>query len=123
MSRGRIKPGMVPSLIGVIVGVLFVILGLTVFIPLTNAAGFPASIFAIIWTVIAAASTLYYGINLFRRGGVSSYDIDVETTPAEATGEPDFDEKLRKLAQLKQDGLLSSEEYLAKRAELMRQRW
>jgi len=106
-----------------VVGVLFVILGLTVFIPLTNAAGFPASIFAIIWTVIAAAGTLYYGINLFRRGGVSSYDIDVETTPAEATDEPDFDEKLRKLAELKQDGLLSSEEYLAKRAELMRQRW
>ena len=55
---------------------------------------------AIIWTVIAAASTLYYGINLFRRDGVSSYDIDVETTPADATAEPDFDEKLRKLAQL-----------------------
>jgi len=123
MSRGRIKPGMVSSLIGMVVGVLFVILGLTVFIPLTNAAGFPASIFAIIWTVIAAAGTLYYGINLFRRGGVSSYDIEVETTPAEATDEPDFDEKLRKLAELKQDGLLSSEEYLAKRAELMRQRW
>jgi hypothetical protein len=100
---------MVPSLIGMIVGVLFVILGLTVFIPMANAAGFPASIFAIIWTVIAAASTLYYGINLFRRGGVSSYHIDVETKPAGATAEPDFDQKLRKLAQLKQDGLLSSE--------------
>ena len=73
--------------------------------------------------MIAATSTLYYGINLFRRGGVSSYDIDVETTPAEATDKPDLGEKLRKLAQLKQDGLLSSEEYLAKRAELMRQRW
>ena len=123
MSRGRIKPGIAPSLIGMIVGVLFVILGLTMFIPLASAAGFPASIFAIIWTVIAAASTLYYGINLFHRGGVSSYDIDVEATPAGAPAEPDFDEKLRKLAQLKQDGLLSSEEYLAKRAELMRQRW
>ena len=123
MSRGRIKPGIGPSLIGMIVSVLFVILGLTVFIPVTNAAGFPASVFAIMWTVIAAASTLYYGINLFRRGGVSSYDIDVETTPAEATDEPDFDQKLRKLAQLKQDGLLSNEEYLAKRAELMRQHW
>jgi hypothetical protein len=80
----------------------------------TNTAGFPASIFAIIWTVIAAASTLYYGFNLFRRGGVSSYDIDLETTPADATAEPDFDQKLRKLAQLKQDGLLSNEEFLAK---------
>jgi hypothetical protein len=123
MSRGRIKPGIGPSLIGMVVGVLFVILGLTVFIPVTNTAGFPASIFAIIWTVIAAASTLYYGFNLFRRGGVSSYDIDIETTPADATAEPDFDQKLRKLAQLKEDGLLSDEEFLAKRAELMRQRW
>ena len=123
MSRGRIKPGIAPSLIGVIVGVLFIIQGFTVFIPLTNATGFPASIFAITVQVIAAASTLYYGFNPFRRGGVSSHDIDVETTPAEATAEPDFDEKLRKLAQLKQDGLLSSEEYLAKRTELMRQRW
>ena len=63
MSRGRIKPAIGPSLIGMIVGVLFVILGITVFIPLANAAGFPASIFAIIWTVIAATITLYYGIN------------------------------------------------------------
>jgi hypothetical protein len=123
MSRGRIKPGIVPSLIGIMVGVLFVILGLAVFIPVTNAAGFPASIFAIIWTVIAATSTLYYGINLFRRGGVSSYDIDIETTPADASAEPDFDQRLRKLAELKQDGLMSTEEFLAKRAELMRQRW
>jgi len=123
MSRGRIKPGIAPSLIGMIVGVLFVILGLAVFIPLANAAGFPASIFAIIWTVGAATGTLYYGINLFRRGGVSSYDIDIETKPAGATSEADFDQKLRKLAQLKEDGLISSEEFLAKRAELMHQRW
>ena len=48
MSRGRIKPGIAPSLIGIVVGVLFVILGLTVFIPMANTAGFPASIFATI---------------------------------------------------------------------------
>lgn len=123
MSRGRITPGSGPSLVGMIVGVLFVILGLTVFIPLTNAAGFPASIFAIIWTVIAATITLYYGMNLFRRGGGPIYDIDIETKPAGATSEADFDQKLRKLIQLKEDGLISTEEYLTKRAELMRQRW
>ena len=123
MSRGRITPGSGPSLVGMIVGVLFVILGLTVFIPLTNAAGFPASIFAIIWTVIAATITLYYGMNLFRRGGAPIDDIDIETKPAGATSEADFDQKLRKLIQLKEDGLISTEEYLTKRAELMRQRW
>jgi hypothetical protein len=123
MSRGRIKPGSGPSLVGMIVGVLFVILGLTVFIPLTNAAGFPASIFAIIWTVIAATITLYYGMNLFRRGGAPIYDIDIETKPAGATSEADFDQKLRKLTRLKEDGLISTEEYLTKRAELMHQRW
>jgi hypothetical protein len=123
MSRGRITPGSGPSLVGMIVGVLFVILGLTVFIPLSNAAGFPASIFAIIWTVIAATITLYYGMNLFHRGGAPIYDIDIETKPAGATSEADFDQKLRKLIQLKEDGLISTEEYLTKRAELMRQRW
>jgi hypothetical protein len=40
---------MAPSLLGMMVGVLFVILGLTV--------GFPAGIFAIIWIVFAATST------------------------------------------------------------------
>ena len=51
------------------------------------------------------------------------YDIDIETKPAGATSEADFDQKLRKLNQLKEDGLISSEEFLAKRAELMHQRW
>jgi hypothetical protein len=123
MSHGRIKPSMAPSLIGMIVGVLFVILGLTVFIPMANAVGFPASIFAIIWTVIAATSALYYGINLFRRGGAAIYDIDIETRAAGATAEPDFDQKLRKLTQLKEDGLISADEFVAKRGELMHQRW
>jgi hypothetical protein len=41
-------------------------------------------------------------MNLFRRGGAPIYDIDIETKPAGATSEPDFDQKLRKLTQLKE---------------------
>jgi hypothetical protein len=43
-------------------------------------------------------------------------------TPARAWSLP-FDERLRRLEQLKTDGLVSDEEYQRKRAELLGERW
>jgi hypothetical protein len=99
-----------------IAGALFVILGVTVVMPMVGG-------FGVIWTLFAVAITLFHAYNVFSSRGVSLYEVDLDT--GEAGGEPaeDFELKLRKLARLKEDGLLSEEEFAAKRAEIMQQRW
>lgn len=94
---------------GMIVGIAFVLLGVLVAIPL-------AGIFGIFWTVVALAITFYHGYNAFSSKGAATYDVNVEG--GNATSQLDAD--LRKLAKLKDDGLLSAAEFERKRAALMR---
>ena len=116
MSRTHIKPGKAPSVIGAVVGLLFVILGITIFIPLMG-------IFGAIWTGIALVITTYYIYNVFSEQGVSIYDIEFDPGPQNQATNENFDTKLRKLAKLKEDRLISEEEYQQKRAEVMQQQW
>jgi hypothetical protein len=110
--RIRIRPGRPVSLLGMVVGLVFIGLGVAVVIPLFGP-------FGVFWTLVAAGIALYHGYNFFSGRGASAYDVDVEGRDA---GE-DFDAKLRKLARLKEDGLLSEEEYQRKRDEIVRQPW
>jgi hypothetical protein len=92
--------------VGLAVGVVFLLLGVAVVIPVFGT-------FGVFWTAVAAIIALFYAYNLFSARGVSAYEVDVDA--------PEDD--LRKLAQLRQDGLLSEAEYQQKRAELMAKRW
>ncbi len=104
--RMGIRPSKPASAVGLAAGVVFLLLGVAVVIPVFGT-------FGMFWTAIAALITCFYAYNLFSARGVSAYEVDVAS--------PEDD--LRKLAQLRQDGLLSEEEYLQKRAELMNKRW
>jgi hypothetical protein len=73
-------------------------------------------VFGVVWTLVAGVIMLFYGYNLFSSRGASAYDISVDT-PDQIGG---LDASLRKLAQLKADGLITEEEYERKRAEIMR---
>src|SRR5262249_28342893 len=110
--RIGVKPGKPASAAGLVVGVLFVMLGLAVIPPLFGP-------FGLLWTVVAAVIALCHGYNLFSRRGAPAYEVDVEPGAAPE----DFETKLRKLARLKEDGLIHEAEYEQKRAELLRQRW
>ena len=71
--RIGVKPGRALSVLGMVVGLGFVIFGLAVAIPL-------AGIFGIFWTVIAAAITIFYAYNAFSSRGVSAYEVNVESS-------------------------------------------
>ncbi len=104
--RMGVRPSKPASAVGLAASVVFVLLGVAVVIPALGT-------FGVFWTAIAVIFTLYSAYNLFSRRGVSAYEVDVDA--------PEDD--LRKLAQLRQDGLLSEEEYQRKRAEVMARRW
>ena len=111
-QRIRVKPGKATALVGMIVGVLFVVLGVVVIIPIFGP-------FGMVWTAIAGAIAVYCAYNFFSAGGAAMYEVELGSQePAE-----DFEAKLRKLAKLKEDGLISSEEFEQKRAEIMRPKW
>jgi hypothetical protein len=103
-------------MLGLIAGILFVVLGATVVIPMVGA-------FGVIWTLFAVAITLYHAFNVVSSRGISLYEVDLDTGEAGGKASEDFDLKLRKLAKLKEDGLITDEEFAAKRAEVMQERW
>jgi hypothetical protein len=100
---------------GMVVGIVFIGIGVAFGIPTFGA-------FGVLWTLVAAAITVFHAINVFSESGVS--DTEIIEDAGRPSGEPlPFDERLRRLELLQKDGLLTDEEYRRKRAELMDERW
>ena len=110
--RIGVKPGKAASVLGMIVGGIFLVLGVTIVIPTFGA-------FGLLWTAGAGAISVFYAYNFFSHRGVSIYQMDIDS-PGNAE---DLDASLRKLAKLKKDGLITDKEYEQKRAEIMRPKW
>ena len=136
----RYKPSKLNSAMTFVVGILFVILGLTVVIPMTFQSGFlPGGIFGLVWTGGAAAMTVVHGLYLFgKRDHVDffgRYEITDEDPSAGAT--PTFQAeasdhqhitasglnvkgRLEQLEALKGAGLLTQEEYDQKHRDILK---
>ena len=123
MPKGiRVKPSKPVSLFGMIVGIVFVFIGLFVAIPI-------AGMFGVFWTLIAVGITGFQAYNFFGDKGVASWEIDIDTgANAETNNQStsvsgDFETRLRKLNRLKEDGLITEEEFQKKREEILREKW
>jgi len=123
MPKGiRVKPSKPVSLFGMIVGIVFVFIGLFVAIPI-------AGMFGVFWTLIAVGITGFQAYNFFGDKGVASWEIDIDTgANAETNNQStsvsgDFETRLRKLNSLKEDGLITEEEFQKKREEILREKW
>jgi hypothetical protein len=103
-------------------GGLFVLIGLFFVIPM-------AGLFGVVWTLFALIGVGSSAYNFFSEEGLSSYEINVESDHRDeyqyqqSKPEDDFETKLRKLNRLKEDGLLTEEEYQKKRTEIIDQKW
>lgn len=117
----KVKPSKQSSIAGFIGGLIFVFIGLFIIIPDFGAFGF-------LWTAIAIVITATHGINAFGEKGIPTEEIYIEDdydntnlVKKEKTYEKeiDFEEKLRKLKALKDDGIISDIEYEMKRVEIL----
>lgn len=83
--------------------------------------------FFFIWAVVCVTMIVIYRRVLKKptdSGGNSLVDLDYATTgDTGAAGGGDFDTRLRKLEQLKRDGLITEAEYLGKREEILEGKW
>jgi hypothetical protein len=114
-GRVHVKPSKPASVMGIVVGIAFIILGITQVIPM-------AGIFGVVWTLIAVAITGFNAYNLISAKGSGYYQIDLDDS-REPSARNDFAERLRKVEQLYKDGLITEEEYRQKREDILREKW
>jgi len=118
----RVKPSKQSSVLGIIGGVIFVFIGLFKVIPVFG-------VFGVFWTLIAVAIAGYHFYNYFSEKGAASWEVDIDDNAGTEAGSRtssesyDFETRLRKLHRLKEDGLISEEEYRRKREEILREKW
>lgn len=122
----RIKPSKSQSMLGFIAGLIFVFIGVFVAIP-------SSGLFGVLWTLIAIVITVTHGMNAFGNKGIATEIIEISSEDDLKTGgdlrrenieeEYNFDEKLRKLKELRDDGILSNLEYERKKQEILNEKW
>lgn len=115
----KIKPSKQASIPGFIGGIVFVLIGIFMAIPTFG-------LFGVFWTIMAIVITVTNGINVFSDKGIPTEEIHIESDEYENRvikegKELDFEEKLRKLKSLKDDGIISEFEYETKRVEILNQ--
>lgn len=113
-ERDRIK---LKSIGNIIIGIMFVILGVT---SITRGETVFVGLGFTLMGVVIAGSHLY---DIFSKKEVSQYQANVEVTDSYQGEEKSFDEKLRKLKALKDDGIISEEEYKVKRKQILDDKW
>lgn len=122
MSRKRVtyRPSKSGSIMGGVVGCIFVLIGLFVIIPQFAMAGGFALLFGIAWTAIAAG----IAIGNFYQGFGKKYvgpEIHIEedgVSVDEPKGTPE--QRLEQLQSLYDRRLITKEEYEQKRQEILR---
>ncbi len=121
MSRVRIRPSKSVSFLGMLGGIGFVLIGVFVVIPIFGP-------FGILWTSIAAVVAIFHAVNILSARGIATTEIEVEglesrDPQSQPSAQLPFDERLRRLEQLRKDQLINEQEYQHKRDELMRSPW
>jgi len=119
------KPGLI---VGLIVIIAFLAFGISFFILLSGEPdAYIGQIFLVIWIIVVLVIGGSFVNNLIN------YDKNPGSSIAQEIEMPDalnsreigisFDDKLRKLENLRKEGLISEQEYAAKRQEIMQQKW
>jgi hypothetical protein len=118
MKRGgnlrklRVKPSKGQSFFGLMIGIIFIVLGFAIVIP-------KAGLFGLLWTGIALMITIINGYNVFSNRGLSNYDVNVEKYITREN--EDFEVKLRKLNNLKSDGVITDREFQKQKEKIFNQ--
>lgn len=112
--RIRVKPGKGSSLAGFIGGIIFLIIGVAVVIPIFGP-------FGIAWTLVALVITVMNGVNAFSDKGVPIYEVNMSGD--EPAKDIDFAGQLRNLKELKDDGIITETEYNIKKEEILSKKW
>ena len=125
MARKRVtyRPSKTGSVLGGVVGVIFVLIGLFVVVPTFSMGGGLGAIFAVFWTILAAVIA---GTNIYQAFGKGyigpEIHIEEEGKSEHAQDAPapgDAQARLTELRALYDQRLITQEEYEQKRKEIL----
>ena len=129
--NSKVKPSKSVSVIGAIVGFFFVIFGIVFYSTVSQDPGFSEdggpviTMFFILFILVALAITIFYGVNFFSRKGISVMDVDIENQDDDPVIHKKEDNRIEfrlfQLEALKTKGLITSEEYQQKKAEILKE--
>ncbi|MCG6533577.1 MAG: hypothetical protein L7F78_02575 [Syntrophales bacterium LBB04] len=120
----RVRSGKSGSIALIVIGSLFFVFGTF----LTNIGLADSSepdlqtaiwLFRFVWWVICLAMITYGLLMLIRKKTPTVLEMELEDKGTEG----DFEVRLRKLQSLRNENLISPQEYDKKRAEIMREKW
>lgn len=121
MSKHKVKMSKASFKLQFFVGIFFVFWGLFFIFNMLRGQFLPGVIFSIVWTSIAGVQTFQAYKGAFTDQGMNYFEIESENSDEGLT--LDFEERLRKLENLKNDGLITDTEYQEKRNEIMGEKW
>ncbi|MBN1471660.1 MAG: SHOCT domain-containing protein [Syntrophaceae bacterium] len=113
--KGQVRPSKPASALGLIFGIIFVVIGVSVAIPNFGP-------FGVVWTLAALGISVFFAANTFSEHGVAEEVIEFDTLTQpepEGTSAASTEERLKKLEGLKQKGLLSDDEYQLQRKKII----
>ena len=113
--RVTYRPGKAQSALGLVMGGIFILIGLFVVIPTFGP-------FGILWTAMAVGITAVNGYHAFG-GKYMGPEIHIEDDQSAGPSAPvdlNAGARLEQLESLRASGLLSEEEYQSKREEILR---
>lgn len=113
-GRGRIRPSKPMSALGMVIGIVFIFIGIFIVIP-------NAGIFGIVWTLFAVIGVVYYAVNVFSEEGISHEVVDFESDLSNKENEESVESRLEILESLKQKGLISDREYQEQREKILKE--
>jgi hypothetical protein len=134
MAMLNIKPSK-PASVGALFGLFFMLLfGIAFSVLVGNVLLDPSNeapiamciafgLFMIAWIGAVLFMLVYHFLNLKRAKGLSLVDIETESGSQADETVSDPIQRLRSLEALKQDGLISEDEFRRKREEIMQQKW
>ena len=111
-KRMRYQPSKSQSIFSGIVGIVFCLIGLVIVIPTFGP-------FGIFWTAIAVFITARSFAMAAGKADMGSYVIEEEDKSSRANGGQSAEERLTELQKLYDRRLISTEEYEAKRREIL----
>lgn len=121
----RPRPTKLSGVAMIVVGIVFMAFSALPFSAAEGEARPFVMIFGAVW-VLMCLSFVVYGAYILASAKPSTgivYDIEGNSAAASSDTGNDFDTRLRKLEKLKQDQLISEDEYQRKRAEILKEPW
>jgi hypothetical protein len=118
--RYRVRANPTGSFFGGVVGIVFICIGIFVAIP-------HVGLFGVFWTVLATGITIANFYNAFSDRGIANEIIEEEITPSPASPTPrlaephNVESRLRQLDDLRNNGLITADEYTRRRAEILQE--